>query len=120
MSDFRKLTVYNKAVEFVDTIYKLSRKFPKEEQFVLTAQLKRAVTSICLNIAEGSGRYHKKDFAQFLRIAVGSSLECSSLLDIAQKLSFISQQDYNKLIEQCSEIGKMLNGLISSLSTTKN
>ena len=118
MSDFRKLNVYNKALEFVEDVYKLSNNFPKEEQFALTSQMKRAVTSICLNIAEGSGRHHSKDFIQFLRIALGSSLECSSLLDIALKLSFISEKDYAKLINQCSEIGKMLNGLIGSL--TKN
>ena len=116
MSDFRKLSVYNKALDFIDAVYKLAGGFPKDEQFGLTSQLKRAANSICCNIAEGNGRYHKKDFAQFLRVALGSSLECSSLLDIAFKLSFISKADYDKLVEQCAEIGKMLNGLISSLS----
>ena len=75
MSDFRKLNVYCKALDFVDAIYKLTGGFPKDEQFGLTSQLKRASSSICCNIAEGNGRYHKKDFMQFLRIALGSSLE---------------------------------------------
>lgn len=116
MSDFRRLSVYNKTIEFVEEVYRVSVKFPKEEQFALTSQLKRAASSICCNIAEGTGRYHKKDFVQFLRIALGSSLECSSLLDIVLRLSFVSKEDYNKLVGQCSEIGKMLNGLINSLS----
>ena len=116
MSDFRKLSVYNKALEFVSAIYKATDKFPRDEQFALTSQLKRAASSVCCNIAEGNGRYHKKEFIQFLRIALGSALECSSLLDIAIKLSFISNSDYEILVEQCSEIGKMLNGLINALS----
>lgn len=116
MSNFRKLDVYNKSLQFVDDIYKLSKQFPDEERFSLTNQLKRAATSVCLNIAEGSGRYHKKDFAQFLRVSLGSSLECSALLDIALKLSYISDNEHAKFIEKCAEISKMLNGLISSLS----
>ena len=118
MSDFRKLDVYNKALEFVCVVYKLTEGFPKEEQFSLTSQLKRAASSICLNIAEGSGRFHKKDFVQFLRIALGSSLECSSLLDIALRLSFVSKNDYERITGMSAEIGRMLNGLINSL--TKN
>ena len=115
MSDFRKLGVYNKSLQFVNDIYKLSDKFPNEERFSLTSQFKRAAASICLNIAEGSGRYHKKDFAHFLRSSLGSSLECSALLDIALKLSYISEDEHNNFVEKCAEIGKMLNGLISSL-----
>ena len=116
MSDFRKLDVYKKSLLFVEDIYKLTNKFPKEEVFALTNQLKRATTSICLNIAEGSGRYHKKEFMQFLRVSLGSSLECSALLDIALKLSYISRDDHNKFLSKCDEIGRMLNGLISSLT----
>jgi four helix bundle protein len=118
MSDFRKLTVYNRALDFIQAIYKIIDKFPKDEQYALANQLKRAATSICANIAEGSGRYHKKDFSQFIRIALGSVFECSSLIDVAFRLTFISKSEYNKLIDQCDEIGKMLNGLIESL--TKN
>jgi len=120
MSDFRKLDVYNKALQFIEDIYKLTNKFPKEEQFALTNQLKRAATSICLNIAEGCGRYHKKELAQFLRVSLGSSLECSALLDVALRLSYISKDDHDKFLNKCDEIGKMLNGLVGSLLGTKN
>lgn len=116
MSDFRKLGVYAKGLEFVKDVYRLSEKFPPEERISLTNQPKRAVTSICLNIAEGSGRYHKKDFAQFLRVALGSSLECSALLDIAFALSYISKSEHEIFLARCAEISKMLNGLIASLS----
>jgi len=108
--------VYNKALDFVGKIYDLTDKFPKNEQFMLVSQLKRAAASICCNIAEGNGRYHKTDHVHFLRIALGSSLECSALLDIALKLSFISKDDHDKIDGQGSEIGKMLNGLINALS----
>ncbi len=116
MSDFRKLKVYSKSLEFASAAYDLCKKFPKEEQYALSSQFKKAATSICLNIAEGSGRHSKKDFGQFLRIALGSALECSSLLDIALKLLFISKPEHDNLVNDCNEIGKMLNGLIASLT----
>jgi len=116
MSNFKNLEVYNKALDFVQRTYNPCAHFPKDEQFALTNQFKKAATSICLNIAEGSGRYHKKDFRQFLRISLGSSLECASLLDIAVKLGFISQTGYSSTEKQCSEISKMLSGLINSLN----
>ena len=118
MSDFRKLSVYNKSLDLVEIIYQTCDKYPKEEQFVLVSQLKRAANSICLNIAEGSGRHHSKDFIQFIRIAIGSALELSALFDISLRLNFISKNDYNTLSQKCDEIGKMLSGLINSL--TKN
>ena len=115
MSDYRKLAVYNKALDFVQEVYRISKKFPQDEQFVLTSQIKRSVTSICLNIAEGAGRSSKKEFVQFLRISLGSSLETSSILDIAKRLFFVTEEEYNKLLEASSEISKMLNGLIKSV-----
>ena len=116
MSDFRKLEVYKKSLDFVQTIHRITRSYPAEERFALTDQLKRAAYSICANIAEGTGRFHHKDFIQFIRIALGSLLECESLLDISFKVGYIQEDEYKKTIAHCAEIGKMLNGLIRSIS----
>ena len=113
--DFEKLDVYKKAVTFAEEIYSISKNFPKEEVYGLTSQLRRASISVSANIAEGNGRYNKRDFAQFLRIARGSIYECVPLLQISLKQSYIEEHVYDKLIANCNELAKMINGLISSL-----
>ena len=113
--DFEKLDVYKKALTFAEEIYSVSKNFPKEEVYGLTSQLRRASISVSANIAEGNGRYNKRDFAQFLRIARGSIYECVPLLQISLKQSYIEEHVYDKLIANCNELAKMINGLISSL-----
>lgn len=113
--DFEKLDVYNKALLFAEEIYETCKRFPKEEVYGLTSQLKRASISIVANIAEGSGRYNKRDFAQFLRIARGSLYECVPLLQIAYNQLYIKKSNYENLVINCNELAKMINGLISYL-----
>ena len=113
--DFEKLDVYKKALTFAEEIYSVSKNFPKEEVYGLTSQLRRASISVSANIAEGNGRYNKRDFAQFLRIARGSIYECVPLLQISLKQSYVEENVYEKLIANCNELAKMINGLISSL-----
>jgi four helix bundle protein len=112
---FEKLDVYKRIVEFVGTVYKLTRDFPSSEVYGLTSQIRRASVSVPSNIAEGSGRYHKKDFTHFLRIARGSLYECVPLFQIAYKETFIEKQVYEELMSDCHELAKMINGLIKSL-----
>ncbi len=113
MTTFRNLNVYTKSKELVKQIYELLKKFPKEEQFALCDQLRRAVISIPSNIAEGSGRNSQKDQAHFYNIAYGSLMEVFSQLDIACDLGYISQEEFNQLELLINEEAKMLSGLIA-------
>ena len=112
MTTFRNLNVYIKSKELVKKIYELLKKFPREEQFALCDQLRRAVISIPSNIAEGSGRNSQKDQAHFYSIAYGSLMETFSQLDIACDLGYIRQEEFNQLELLIKEEAKMLSGLI--------
>jgi len=114
--NFEKLDVYKKAVIFTGIVYKVSKTFPEDEKYGLTSQIRRAAVSVPANIAEGSGRHHKKDFAQFLRISRGSVYECIPLLEIACNEGYINKAVYNELMVNCNELAKMINGLIKSLA----
>jgi four helix bundle protein len=116
---FEKVDVYKKSIAFADKIYKITKNFPSNENYGLISQIRRASISISCNIAEGSGRHYKKDFAQFLRIARSSVYECVPLLEIALKEKYIKKSAFGELIIDCNELAKMLNGLIRSLGTEK-
>ncbi len=94
---FETLDIYHLANDFVLEIYKLVKKFPKEEVFGLASQIKRAVISIVLNIAEGSGKSTKKDFAKFISQSIGSLLEVKACLILAGKLKYITKEDFKKI-----------------------
>ena len=113
MTTFRNLNVYIKSKELVKQIYELLKKFPHEEQFALSDQLRRAVISIPSNIAKGSGRNSQKDKSYFIEIAYGSLLEVFSQLDIACDLGYISQVEFNQSELLINEEAKMLSGLIA-------
>jgi len=113
--DFEKLDVYKRAVQFIEKIYKATEKFPSDELYGLTAQLRRAAVSIATNIAEGSGRHHKRDHQQFLRMARSSCYECVPLLDIAQRLAYLNTVTHAELYKDCNELAMMLNRFISAL-----
>lgn len=113
MTTFRNLNVYTKSKELVKQIYELLKKFPKEEQFALCDQLRRAVISIPSNIAEGSGRNSQKDQAHFYNIAYGFLVEVFSQLDVACDLGYISQEEFEQMDLLINEEAKMLSGLIA-------
>jgi four helix bundle protein len=115
MHNFRKLKVYQKAVDFSVLIYKLTKTFPKEEQFGLTSQFRRAVISISLNIAEGSGNKSNKEFKRFVEFALRSNYEVMSCLEIALRLNYCSKEDYSSLIAESDEIAAMLVGFSKQL-----
>ncbi|MEW6376939.1 MAG: four helix bundle protein [Thermodesulfobacteriota bacterium] len=112
--DFENLKVYQKALEYVDFVYKVTKGFTKTEIFSLIDQFKRASISICLNIAEGSGG-SKPEFNQFLKIARRSIRECIAISEISYRQNFISSETKRQSRCLCSELSKMVTGLIKSL-----
>ena len=116
VNSFRDLLVWQKSIDFVESIYNLIKILPKKEDYILSDQLKRAAFSIPSNIAEGSGRNSTKEYIQFLYIALGSACEAETQIIIAQKIGYI--KNIESYIQEVNEIKKMLNGLISSLKRT--
>ena len=113
--DFRELIVWQKAMEMVTEIYRATQAFPSEERYGLTSQLRRAAVSVPSNIAEGQGRLTKGEFRQFLGNAKGSLAEVETQLIIARNLGYLV--DPQPLLEQLSEVARLLNGLLRSLTT---
>lgn len=116
MSNFRKLEVYNEAVDFTVAVYKFITILPKHEQYALIDQLRRAVTSIVLNIAEGSGSSSKAEFIRFLRIALRSLYEVDAILELCVKLGYCSKLDIKIIYQQRIGLGNKLGRLIQKVS----
>ena len=112
---YRRLVVYEKAIDFVVHVYALIRKFPKEDQYALCDQLRRAVVSIPSNIAEGMGRASNKEKAHFIEIAYASLMEVECQCDIAQKLGYISEEELKNIDAESTELERLLSGLRSSM-----
>ena len=108
---YRKLDAYQKAKAFVLHIYRLLKQFPKEEQYVLCDQLRRAAVSIPSNIAEGMGRVSIKEQIHFIEFAFGSLNETMCQLEIAYELGYISQEELETSEEFVKELTRMLSGL---------
>ena len=112
---FEDLLVYQKSLDYLDFIYSITNKFPQDERFGLTAQFQRAAQSVCLNIGEGSGGT-KLEFKQFIRISRRSIRECVVCTTIARRRKYISEPDEMKSRAACSQISKMLSGLLNSIN----
>ena len=115
MKDFKKLNVWQKGHLLTLDIYKITDELPKSELYGLTSQIRRAVSSIPTNIAEGCGRGSDKDFARFLQIAMGSASETEYLLILIHDLNFIELDDFNDSIDNVQEVKKMLVSLMRTL-----
>ena len=107
-------------VQLVTDTYKITDRFPKNEFFGLTSQLRRAIVSVPSNIAEDQGRNSTKEFIYHLSIAYGSLMEAETQIQIAANLAFIEQAPADNLIGQAAEVGRMLNGLSRSLMQPKS
>jgi four helix bundle protein len=108
---YRDLIAWQKAMDMVAGIYQLTLKFPKEELYVLTSQLRRCAVSVPSNIAEGQGRGSPQEFKHFISIAMGSLTEIETQILIAQRLSYISEAECDEVLQRTNEVGRLLGGL---------
>ena len=108
MRDFHKLGIWQRSHQLTLDVYRASKVFPKDELFGLTSQIRRAVSSIPTNIAEGCGRASNKDYAHFLQIAIGSASEVEYELLLAHDLEYINDEAFNKLTSETIAIRKMI------------
>src|SRR5271166_6248451 len=116
MQNFRNLSVWEKAHHFTLQVYQITERFPRTEMFGLTSQLRRASSSIAINLAEGCGRT-QLEFARFVQIAFGSASEVEYELLLAHDLGFISDDGYERLKSGVVEIKRMLNSLLRTIQT---
>jgi four helix bundle protein len=105
----------NEAIAFADVIYTLTKAFPEDERFGLTNQMRRAAVSISSNIAEGSSRSSRPDFARFIEIATGSVFEVVSQATISKRQGFLSEEAYSQVYAAAEKQSRMLSGLRRSL-----
>jgi len=119
VKSFEDLAVWKDARKFTNKIYNLTNKFPKEELYGLTSQIRRATVSIMSNIAEGFDRRSDKELTNFLSIARASSSEVQNDLYIALDLNYISQVEFNQLYQEAKKIAKQINGLMNYLKSGK-
>lgn len=117
IKSYRELMVWQKGMDLVEAVYISTREFPKEETYGLTSQLRRAAVSIPSNIAEGQSRNAKAEFVHFLGIARGSLSEIETQILISQRLGYLSPETESTLLESTAELGRLLNGLLRSLTT---
>ena len=114
IQSYRDLKVYERSYRMAIEMYQITSGYPKEEMYGLTSQIKRASTSIALNIAEGYGKRESlNEFKRFLLMAIGSCDEMKVLLDISKDLGFITEEEHQRSEQEYEEIGKMLNRLRS-------
>ena len=115
MFGFEKLEVWQRSIEFADVVYSTTRRFPIDERFGLTNQMRRAAVSISSNIAEGSSRNSRKDFARFVEIAAGSVYEVVSQSYIGRNQGFLTSEEFELIYAAADEQSRMLSGLRRSL-----
>ena len=113
---YENLDVWQLAMDLSEKVYKVTDGFPSSEKFGITSQLQRASVSIALNIAEGKGRQHDKEYKQFLYTARGSLYETNTLILLAKRLGYLKDKDYELLTEISSQVMSKLSGLINYLS----
>ena len=115
MFNFEKLDTWQEAIAFADLVYQLTRRFPDDERFGLTNQMRRAAVSISSNVAEGCSRSSRIDYARFIEIATGSLFEVVSQATISRNQGFISPDQFQQLYQAAEKQSRMLSGLRKSL-----
>lgn len=120
METHRDLRVWQQSIDFVSSIYLMTRSLPKEELFGLVSQMRRSAVSVPSNIAEGYARGTDKEKIHFLRISSGSMSELETQLTLCLKLGYISQEEYNATSEKLVSVWKQLNALISVIKKRIN
>ena len=117
---YKDLIVWQKSIELVTEVYKLTAKFPRHEVYGLASQIQRAATFIASNIAEGSSRGTTKDFVHFLRMALGSATELETQFVIATNLGYRAASKDTRSVNLLSEVCRMLHGMIKKLNSSDN
>jgi four helix bundle protein len=115
VKNYKELIAWQKSMDLVEKIYTVSRTFPRDELYALTSQIRRAAVSIPSNIAEGQGRRTTADFLRHLSIAYGSLREVETQTLIAARLRYLAQGQCKDVLNVAGEVGRLLNGLMSSL-----
>ena len=118
MKTYRDLVVWQKSMQLVTQVYLITKRFPKEELYALTPQIRRSCISIPSNIAEGYGRNSKNDYLRFLQIASGSLYELQTQLEICLNLDYLSKQRFEEIYKQSREIERMLSSLIRKVGSS--
>ena len=116
VKNYQELIAWQRAMDLVEDVYKATKDFPREEIYGLTSQIRRAAVSIPSNIAEGQGRRTTADFLRHLSIAYGSLREVETQALIARRLRYIAQTKLDEVMNRAGEVGRLLNGLMSSLA----
>ena len=111
VNTFRELDAYKEGKKLIKEVYRLLKKFPKEEQYAMCDQLRRAAISITSNIAEGSGRNSFKEKVHFLEFSYGSLMEVLSQMDVACDLEYITVEEFNNFEVMVENVGRPLSGL---------
>ncbi len=112
---FKDLVVWQKAMEMVTEVYKLTDSFPKREVYSLTDQIRGAAVSVPSNIAEGQAHHNNREFVHFLRHSSGSLAELETQLHIAERLGYADTTSVERILQRVNEVGRILNGLIGSI-----
>lgn len=107
MINFREFEFWRRSRQLAIDVYRVTKDFPKHEQYGLTSQIRRCAVSIASNIAEGASRSSKKDFARFLEISIGSAHELETQIDIAHSVSYLNEERFKTLTQEVGEIIKM-------------
>ena len=116
MNNYKELKIWQKSMDLVELVHKLTSSFPKEEKFGLISQIQRCSVSIPSNIAEGAGRNSNKEFKHFLSIANGSSNELSTQLHLSIRIGYVIEDDASEIFRLLTEIQKMNFSLIKKFS----
>jgi four helix bundle protein len=118
-NSFRDLGVWQEAMTLVEEIYTVSKRFPPDERFGLTMQIRKAAVSVPSNIGEGARRKRRRAYLHHLDISLGSQAEVEVQLEIARRLKYCEVAEYRRINERVEPMGRMLNGLIASLQPSE-
>lgn len=117
MHKFKKLKIWQNSIELIRVVYKITNTFPKDELFGIISQLRRAVVSINLNIAEGSASKSDIEFRRFLIMSLKSVYESVAIIEISKELKYLDLIEYNGTMDKLDNLGAMINSLINKLKS---
>jgi four helix bundle protein len=116
LKTYRDLVVWQKSMELVTEVYRMTKNFPGDEIYGLTSQMRRCAVSLPSNIAEGYGRHSTQDYVRFLRVACGSLFELQTQMEISKNLTYLNENAFYTHYEASREIERMLNSLINKVA----